>query len=84
MLSRGSGLGHLSSRFAEAAPFVSVSEVSLAASPLGVIKNVTFGLGKHVTTGFLCEHHAQGNPLDTIQELPRWQPETVDDACVSP
>lgn len=45
-------------------------------SPSRIIKNVTFGLGECVTTGLLCEHHIQGSPEGTTQELPRWQPET--------
>lgn len=53
-----------------------MSEVSLAAPSLWVIKNVTFGLGEHVTTGLLCEYCMQGDPEGTIQELPFWQVET--------
>lgn len=52
-LGRGPGLGHLSSRFVDAAPLF-LCPVPLAASPLGVIKAVTFGLGKQFPTGFLC------------------------------
>lgn len=43
----------------EAAPFVSVSEVSLDASSLWVIKNVTFIFGEHVTMELLCERHGR-------------------------
>lgn len=50
-----------------------MSDVFLAASFLWVIKNVTFGLGEHVTTGLLCECHVQGDPESAIQDLPHWQ-----------
>ena len=53
-----------------------MSEASLAAPSLWVIKNVTLGLGEHVTPGLLSEYHIQGDPEGAIQELPCWQAET--------
>lgn len=48
---------------------MSVSEVSAGASSVGVVENVTFSLGEHVTTGPLREHHGQGGPEGAIQEF---------------
>lgn len=54
----------------------SVSCREACSNQVGVVKNVTFSLGGHVTTGPLREHHGQGGPEGAIQEFCCWQLET--------
>lgn len=79
VLSEGSGSGYLDGMLIRSWPLCFCDMQWLKSPgriPLWVIKDVTLSLGKHITTGFPCEHHMPSDPAYAIQELLGWQLET--------
>lgn len=65
-MSEGSGSGYLGGMLIRSRPLCFCDMQWLKSPgciPLWVIKDVTLSLGKHITTGFHCEHHMPSDPV---------------------
>lgn len=79
VMAEGSGSGYLDGMLIRSWPLCFCDMQWLKSPgciPLWVIKDATLSLGKHITTGFPCEHHMPSDPVYAIQELLGWQLET--------